>query len=47
MPFNLESIEFLLQSIKLNTGSDQTESYGIKDELEDISRKIDDIMKKI
>lgn len=43
----LESIEDKLQRIKSNTGSDQTESYEIKNELEDITRKLDQIMKKI
>lgn len=43
----LDRIENLLQIIKSNTGSDQTDSYYIKSELEDISRKLDDIMKKI
>lgn len=43
----LQSIENKLQSINSNTGSDQTESWGIKGELEDISRKLDQIMKKL
>ncbi len=43
----LESIEQKLKGISSNTGSDQTESWGIKSELEDISRKLDQIMKKI
>jgi hypothetical protein len=43
----LEGIEDKLQNIKSNTGSDQTESYEIKNELEDISRKLDQIMKKL
>jgi len=43
----LESIEQKLKDINLNTRSDQTESWGIKSELEDISRKLDQIMKKI
>lgn len=43
----LEGIENKLQSINSNTSSDQTESWGIKSELEDISRKLDQIMKKI
>ena len=38
----LQSIENKLQSINSNTGSDQ-----IKGELEDISRKLDQIMKKL
>lgn len=42
----LEGIEDKLQSIKSNTGSDQTESYEIKNELEEITRKLDRIMKK-
>lgn len=43
----LEGIDDKLQSIKSNTSSDQTESWSIKNELEDISRKLDQIMKKI
>ena len=43
----LEGIEDKLQSIKSNTSSDQTESLGIKSELEEISRKLDQIMKEI
>lgn len=43
----LESIEILLKKIELNTSSDQTESYSIKSELEDIYSKLNDIMKKI
>lgn len=43
----LESIEQKLKDVSSNTGSDQTESWGIKSELEDISRKLDQIMKKI
>lgn len=43
----LDSIEDELQIIKSNTGSDQTDSWGIKNELEDISSKLDQIMKKI
>lgn len=43
----LQSIENKLKDIKSNTGSDQTESYEIKNELEDISRKLDQIMKKL
>ena len=43
----LEGIEDKLQNIKSNTGSDPTESYEIKNELEDISRKLDQIMKKL
>lgn len=43
----LESIDDKLQGIKSNTSSDQTESWGIKNELEDISRKLDQIMKRI
>lgn len=43
----IESIEDKLQCIKSNTGSDQTESWGIKTELEDISSKLDKIIKKL
>lgn len=43
----LESIEQKLKDVSSNTGSDQTESWGIKSELEDISRKLDQFMKKI
>ncbi len=43
----LQSIENKLKDIELNTGSDNTESWSIKNELDDISRKIDQIMKKL
>lgn len=43
----LQSIENKLKDIELNTGSDNTESWGIKSELDDISRKLDQIMKKL
>lgn len=35
------------KDIEANTGSDHTESWGIKSELEDISRKLDQIMEKL
>ncbi len=43
----LESIESILKRIESNTGNDQTESSYILSELEDISNKIDNVMKKI
>lgn len=43
----IASIEDNLQRINSNTGSDQTESWGIKSELEDISSKLDKIIKKL
>lgn len=42
----LQSIENKLNEIEYNTGSDHTESYGIQSELSDISRKLDQIIKK-
>lgn len=43
----LESIETNLEYIVSNTGTDQTDSYDIKNELEEVSCKIDKIMKKL
>lgn len=43
----LNSIEDNLQTIRSNTGSDKTDSWGIKNELEDISDKLDKIIQKI
>lgn len=43
----LESIEKELKNISSNTGSDQTESWEIKSELENISQKLNQIIKKI
>lgn len=43
----LQSIENKLKDIELNTGSDHTESWGIKSELGDISHKLDEIIKKL
>ena len=35
----------IMESIESNTGSDQTESWYINDKLEDISKKLDCIIK--
>lgn len=42
----LQSIENKLKDIETNTGNDNTESLWIKNELEDISRKLDQIIEK-
>lgn len=42
----LESIESKLLKIQTNTSSDQTESWGIKSELENISSKLNQLIKK-
>ena len=43
----LQSIENKLKDIELNTGSDHTESWSIKSELKNISRKLNQIMEKL
>lgn len=43
----LQSIEDKLKDIESNTGSDHTESWDIKNELYDISRKLDQIIEKL
>lgn len=43
----LENIEKELKNINSNTGSDQTESWEIRSELENISQKLSQIIKKI
>lgn len=43
----LESIETTLDSIRSNTGSDQTESWEISSKLDDVLHKLDEIKKKV
>lgn len=43
----LQSIENKLKDIESNTGTDHTESWGIKSGLDDISRNLEQIMKKL
>lgn len=43
----LENIDTKLDAIKLNTGSDQSESWEISDKLDDVLRKLEEIKKKM